>query len=81
MRNYVRCCLSADGRSWYRALALMLVLMYAAPVVALQVFYTAEGDSISAVDRLTDDGFQNGTFTQTWSNNVNPSFLSSLVSC
>lgn len=51
-------------------LALMLVMTYTMPVVALQVLYTAEGDTNSATDRLIADGSQNGTFTQTWSNDV-----------
>lgn len=51
-------------------LVLTMLLIYTAPAVALQVLYTAEGDTISAIDRLTVDGAQDGTFTQTWSNNV-----------
>ena len=47
-----------------------LVLMYTVPAWALQVLYTAEGDTTMAMDQLTDDGAQDGTFTQTWSNNT-----------
>ncbi|GEM_PF-5830929 len=48
----------------------MIALTGALPALALQVLYTAEGDSTMAMDQLTDDGAQDGAFTQTWSNNT-----------
>lgn len=44
--------------------------MCAVPAVALQILYTAEGDTTNATDRLIGDGVQNGVFTRSDPNNI-----------
>ena len=45
-------------------------LLCAQAVMAVQVLYTAEGDSAGATDRMTGNGAQNGVFVHTFSNNT-----------
>ena len=49
---------------------ILLGLFFSLSAAAVQVLYTAEGDSVGATDLLTGDGSQDGVFTHTFSNNT-----------